>query len=135
MGCVLSLGKKDKNTLLLASSADIVFSCISAILHGRMRLWVSLVKAARKEELWDVCRAACRFCLLYDDGRWTVKCKSVYINLNMFSNGIIMGLHWSLSLVCSTRLILNLLSDLFGKHFKFIHLNTSFILHPAVLID
>ncbi|XP_058242545.1 cilia- and flagella-associated protein 46 isoform X2 [Hemibagrus wyckioides] len=44
----------------------------------RMRLWVSLVKAARKEELWDVCRAACRFCLLYDDGRWTVKCKQMY---------------------------------------------------------
>ncbi|KAK3554153.1 hypothetical protein QTP70_019080, partial [Hemibagrus guttatus] len=44
----------------------------------RMRLWVSLVKAARKEELWDICRAACRFCLLYDDGRWTVKCKQTY---------------------------------------------------------
>ncbi|KAL7877973.1 hypothetical protein SRHO_G00046160 [Serrasalmus rhombeus] len=39
----------------------------------RMRLWVSLVKAARKQELWDVCRTACRFCLLYDDGRWKNK--------------------------------------------------------------
>ncbi|TSK22638.1 Cilia- and flagella-associated protein 46 [Bagarius yarrelli] len=35
----------------------------------RIKLWVSLVKAARKQELWDVCRAACRFCLLYDDER------------------------------------------------------------------
>lgn len=22
--------------------------------------------------MWDVCRAACRFCLLYDDGRWKI---------------------------------------------------------------
>ncbi|GAA6097380.1 cilia- and flagella-associated protein 46 isoform X2, partial [Tachysurus ichikawai] len=43
----------------------------------RMRLWVSLVKAARKEELWDVCRAACHFCLLYDDERWTIKCEQM----------------------------------------------------------
>lgn len=56
--------------------------CVSAILHDRMRLWVSLVKAARKEELWDVCRAACHFCLLYDDERWTIKCKrSICISL------------------------------------------------------
>ncbi|XP_036429472.1 LOW QUALITY PROTEIN: cilia- and flagella-associated protein 46 [Colossoma macropomum] len=39
----------------------------------RMRLWASLVKAARKQEAWDVCRTACRFCLLYDDGRWKNK--------------------------------------------------------------
>ena len=25
---------------------------------------------ARREELWDVCRLACRFALAYDDGRW-----------------------------------------------------------------
>ncbi|XP_030012468.1 LOW QUALITY PROTEIN: cilia- and flagella-associated protein 46 [Sphaeramia orbicularis] len=36
----------------------------------RVKLWAALVKAARKQEVWDVCRAACRFCLLYDDGRW-----------------------------------------------------------------
>ncbi|XP_069395061.1 cilia- and flagella-associated protein 46 isoform X1 [Paralichthys olivaceus] len=36
----------------------------------RMKLWATLVKTARKEDIWDVCRAACRFCLLYDDGRW-----------------------------------------------------------------
>uniref|UniRef100_A0A3B4AP97 Uncharacterized protein n=1 Tax=Periophthalmus magnuspinnatus TaxID=409849 RepID=A0A3B4AP97_9GOBI len=36
----------------------------------RLRLWAALAKTARKQEEWDVCRAACRFCLLYDDGRW-----------------------------------------------------------------
>lgn len=35
-----------------------------------MRLWATLAKTARKHEVWDVCRAACGFCLLYDDGRW-----------------------------------------------------------------
>ncbi|KAM8739310.1 cilia- and flagella-associated protein 46 isoform 1-T1 [Acanthopagrus schlegelii] len=38
----------------------------------RVKLWATLVKTARKQEVWDVCRAACRFCLLYDDGRWKV---------------------------------------------------------------
>ncbi|XP_071337384.1 cilia- and flagella-associated protein 46 isoform X2 [Trachinotus anak] len=38
----------------------------------RMKLWATLVKTARKQEVWDVCRAACRFCLLYDDGRWKI---------------------------------------------------------------
>ncbi|XP_063348312.1 cilia- and flagella-associated protein 46 [Pelmatolapia mariae] len=39
--------------------------------HTEMvRLWATLAKTARKHEVWDVCRAACRFCLLYDDGRW-----------------------------------------------------------------
>ncbi|XP_034754581.1 cilia- and flagella-associated protein 46 isoform X3 [Etheostoma cragini] len=37
-----------------------------------MMLWATLVKTARKLEVWDVCRAACRFCLLYDDGRWRI---------------------------------------------------------------
>ncbi|XP_044070722.1 cilia- and flagella-associated protein 46 isoform X2 [Siniperca chuatsi] len=38
----------------------------------RVKLWTALVKTARKQEVWDVCRAACRFCLLYDDGRWKI---------------------------------------------------------------
>ncbi|XP_071987329.1 cilia- and flagella-associated protein 46 isoform X2 [Engystomops pustulosus] len=38
----------------------------------RVRLWADLAKVARKQEVWDVCRAACRFCLLYDDGRWSI---------------------------------------------------------------
>ena len=25
---------------------------------------------SRKQEVWDVCRAACRFALAYEDGRW-----------------------------------------------------------------
>ncbi|XP_069609930.1 cilia- and flagella-associated protein 46 [Ranitomeya imitator] len=37
----------------------------------RVRIWADLAKVARKQEVWDVCRAACRFCLLYDDGRWS----------------------------------------------------------------
>ncbi|KAF7668645.1 hypothetical protein LDENG_00299490 [Lucifuga dentata] len=47
----------------------------------RVKLWASLVKMARKYTVWDVCRAACRFCLLYDDGRWKIskadKCRSL----------------------------------------------------------
>lgn len=37
----------------------------------RATLWATLAKTAAKHKAWDVCRAACRFCLLYDDGRWT----------------------------------------------------------------
>ncbi|XP_074731741.1 cilia- and flagella-associated protein 46 [Strix uralensis] len=33
----------------------------------RIILWADLAKVARKQEVWDVCRTACRFCLLYDD--------------------------------------------------------------------
>uniref|UniRef100_A0A8C0VJ55 Cilia and flagella associated protein 46 n=1 Tax=Cyanistes caeruleus TaxID=156563 RepID=A0A8C0VJ55_CYACU len=37
--------------------------------NGRERiiLWADLAKVACKQEVWDVCRAACRFCVLYDD--------------------------------------------------------------------
>ncbi|MFT7806045.1 cilia- and flagella-associated protein 46 [Arapaima gigas] len=38
----------------------------------RVRLWAALAKTTRRLVLWDVCRAACRFCLLYDDGRWNL---------------------------------------------------------------
>ncbi|XP_074531827.1 cilia- and flagella-associated protein 46 isoform X2 [Halichoeres trimaculatus] len=37
-----------------------------------VKLWATLVNTARKWEVWDVCRAACRFCLLYDDSRWKI---------------------------------------------------------------
>jgi hypothetical protein len=40
------------------------------LLYFRARLWGDLAKTARKQEVWDVCRVASRFCLLYDDGRW-----------------------------------------------------------------
>ncbi|NXP71840.1 CFA46 protein, partial [Ramphastos sulfuratus] len=33
----------------------------------RVTLWADLAKAARKGGVWDVCRAACRFCLLYEE--------------------------------------------------------------------
>ncbi|XP_069045075.1 cilia- and flagella-associated protein 46 isoform X2 [Lepisosteus oculatus] len=36
----------------------------------RVKIWAALAKLARKQEVWDVCRAACRFCLMYEDGRW-----------------------------------------------------------------
>ncbi|XP_071090002.1 cilia- and flagella-associated protein 46-like [Haliotis cracherodii] len=36
----------------------------------RARLWADLAKTARKQEVWDVCRVASRFCILYDDSRW-----------------------------------------------------------------
>lgn len=39
---------------------------------GRMNLWVTLVKTARRNEVWDVCRAACRFCLPYDNEQWKI---------------------------------------------------------------
>ncbi|XP_026079139.1 cilia- and flagella-associated protein 46 [Carassius auratus] len=67
---------------LLAAKAQHHSSCVQKVkghLDGldkssddkeRVRLWASLVKTARKQEVFDVCRAACRFCLLYDDGRW-----------------------------------------------------------------
>ncbi|CAL8299481.1 unnamed protein product [Merluccius merluccius] len=43
----------------------------------RVRVWAVLVKAARGHEVWDVCRAASRFSLLYDDNRWTEKSESL----------------------------------------------------------
>ncbi|KAK6186277.1 hypothetical protein SNE40_008346 [Patella caerulea] len=36
----------------------------------RARLWADLAKTARKYEVWDVCRVAAKFTLLYDDDRW-----------------------------------------------------------------
>ncbi|XP_054441049.1 cilia- and flagella-associated protein 46 [Pteronotus mesoamericanus] len=35
----------------------------------RVRIWAELAKVARKQGVWDVCRAACRFCLLYDSAK------------------------------------------------------------------
>ncbi|XP_019062592.1 cilia- and flagella-associated protein 46 isoform X2 [Fukomys damarensis] len=32
----------------------------------RIQIWTELAKVARKQGVWDVCRAASRFCLLYD---------------------------------------------------------------------
>ncbi|XP_076807691.1 cilia- and flagella-associated protein 46-like isoform X3 [Clavelina lepadiformis] len=41
----------------------------------RFRLWVDLAKTARHQEVWDVCRVAASFCLLYDDERWMFSLK------------------------------------------------------------
>ena len=38
-----------------------------------MRIWADLTKTARKQQIWDVARVAARFCLLYDDERWSLK--------------------------------------------------------------
>lgn len=35
-------------------------------LGSRVLIWAELAKVARKQGVWDVCRTACRFCLLYD---------------------------------------------------------------------
>ncbi|XP_047615394.1 cilia- and flagella-associated protein 46 isoform X9 [Phacochoerus africanus] len=32
----------------------------------RIQIWAELAKVARQQGVWDVCRAACHFCLLYD---------------------------------------------------------------------
>ncbi|XP_028390807.1 LOW QUALITY PROTEIN: cilia- and flagella-associated protein 46-like [Dendronephthya gigantea] len=39
----------------------------------RVRIWADLTKTARKQQIWDVARVAARFCLLYDDERWSLK--------------------------------------------------------------
>uniref|UniRef100_A0A8C8Y3Z7 Cilia and flagella associated protein 46 n=1 Tax=Panthera leo TaxID=9689 RepID=A0A8C8Y3Z7_PANLE len=35
--------------------------------RDRIQIWAELAKVARKQGVWDVCRTACRFCLLYDN--------------------------------------------------------------------
>ncbi|XP_060027023.1 cilia- and flagella-associated protein 46 isoform X2 [Erinaceus europaeus] len=35
----------------------------------RIQIWAELAKVARKQHVWDVCRTACRFCLLYDNAK------------------------------------------------------------------
>ncbi|XP_027548081.1 cilia- and flagella-associated protein 46 isoform X5 [Neopelma chrysocephalum] len=52
-----SVGKVDEHFKHLRNEND----------RERIILWADLAKVARKQEVWDVCRAACRFCLLYED--------------------------------------------------------------------
>ncbi|CAF3399137.1 unnamed protein product [Rotaria socialis] len=33
----------------------------------RLKLWADLTMIARRQEIWDICRSAARFCLLYDN--------------------------------------------------------------------
>lgn len=39
----------------------------SSRLVSRIQIWAELAKVSRKQGVWDVCRAASRFCLLYDN--------------------------------------------------------------------
>ena len=39
--------------------------------HHRCRLWAELAKFARKCQVWDVAFVSTKFCLAYDDKRWT----------------------------------------------------------------
>lgn len=41
--------------------------------NHRVCIWADLTKTARKQQIWDVARVAARFCLLYDDERWSLK--------------------------------------------------------------
>lgn len=42
-----------------------LFSLGSSV--SRIQIWAELAKVARKQGVWDICRTACRFCLLYDN--------------------------------------------------------------------
>jgi hypothetical protein len=35
----------------------------------RLKLWFDLSRIARKQQIWDICRVSCRFCILYDNDR------------------------------------------------------------------
>ncbi|CAH1785035.1 unnamed protein product [Owenia fusiformis] len=55
----------------------------------RARLWGDLAKVARKQEVWDVCRVASRFCILYDDSRWKSNLPDEKISKSKRSNTIV----------------------------------------------
>lgn len=68
--------------LLLCSATTLTSADFWTCPWNRLRLWVTLAKTARKQEVWDVCRAACRFCLPFDDKRrQSVKTNSELLNL------------------------------------------------------
>ncbi|UJR28166.1 hypothetical protein I4U23_009420 [Adineta vaga] len=73
-----AIGKMRANpTAQLKGFADHYEKCIQNITHyertmgetnqdKRLKLWADLTMMARRQEIWDVCRVAARFCLLYD---------------------------------------------------------------------
>lgn len=54
--------------------------------YYRVRIWVDLAKTARKQHVWDVTRVAARFCLLYDNGRWSKRGASGRSNIQSDSD-------------------------------------------------
>ncbi|XP_045147306.1 cilia- and flagella-associated protein 46 [Echinops telfairi] len=73
----VSLGKsKSRFSGLFAKARHFIVSVDKAAGHlrrlgsendqERIQIWADLAKVARKQGVWDVCRAASRFCLLYD---------------------------------------------------------------------
>jgi hypothetical protein len=39
----------------------------------RFKLWFDLSKIARKQQIWDICRVSCRFCLVYDEEKYITR--------------------------------------------------------------
>ena len=58
---------KDLENKYQNSPKDVIESVLKSDYRERLKLWFDLCKIARKQQIWDVCRVACRFCLLYDD--------------------------------------------------------------------
>ncbi|TRY99930.1 hypothetical protein DNTS_032489, partial [Danionella cerebrum] len=79
---IAEAGAQDEDFSLLAAKVQKHVECVKSIEDHlttlccdhkeRVRLWASLVKASHQLEVFDVCIAACRFCLLYDDRRWKI---------------------------------------------------------------
>ncbi|XP_078421329.1 cilia- and flagella-associated protein 46 [Cetorhinus maximus] len=87
----------------------------------RVRIWAKLVKIARTQEVWDVCRTACRFCLLYDDGRWKAESYDDGENITITAsvsegtipNDIVDSARHSLHKVCySSTSLVRILADI-----------------------
>uniref|UniRef100_H0XQW3 Cilia and flagella associated protein 46 n=1 Tax=Otolemur garnettii TaxID=30611 RepID=H0XQW3_OTOGA len=74
----VSAGKsKGRFSFLAAKARHYIVSVDKAVGHlrrlgnenegSRIQIWAELAKVARKQGVWDVCRTASRFCLLYDN--------------------------------------------------------------------
>ena len=58
---------KDLENKYQDSSKDVIENLLKNDYRERLKLWFDLCKIARRQQIWDVCRVACRFCLLYDN--------------------------------------------------------------------
>jgi hypothetical protein len=58
---------KDLENKYQDSSKEVIENVLKNDYRERLKLWFDLCKIARKQQIWDVCRVACRFCLLYDN--------------------------------------------------------------------